>query len=179
MVGWLLPNRIIPYIISASMHGVSRLGITTIDHVLCIGRMVERQENHTFTYQWAREPLRYKVLLFCSSFKTALLRQNLTRNPILCKESDLWYAMVPLINFEVVEWHYPSWVMRQFEPHQYVPQSCNTCVALHDIDLHGPFAGIDWKWDTPPEFQCGMSDDKEWWRGHQSMDQCHTTPYMV
>lgn len=100
-------------------------------------------------------------------------------NPILCKESDLWYAMVPLINFEVVEWHYPSWVMRQFEPHQYVPQSCNTCVALHDIDLHGPFAGIDWKWDTPPEFQCGMSDDKEWWRGHQSMDQCHTTPYMV
>ena len=52
-------------------------------------------------------------------------------------------AEVPLICFDVVEWHLPSCVLRQFGRRQVIPAAPNTGVGLHSIDRRGR-AGIDW-----------------------------------
>lgn len=55
-------------------------------------------------------------------------------NPLLGQESDLRYAVVPLIHSKVVEWHRLDRVLRQFGLFQNVPQHFDTGVALHFID---------------------------------------------
>lgn len=49
MMGWTLHHHIIPYVISAGLYGVSRVGSINIDHALMTA-LVERwrQETHTF-----------------------------------------------------------------------------------------------------------------------------------
>lgn len=49
----------------------------------------------------------------------------------------------PLICFEVVEWHLPDRVCRQFGFRQDVPATPNTSHALHRIDMRGR-AHTDW-----------------------------------
>lgn len=50
--------------------------------------------------------------------------------------------MIPLINFEVVEWHRTDRVIRQFSLHQTVPY--DTSVALYGLDRRGRPTSTDW-----------------------------------
>ncbi|KAL7235321.1 hypothetical protein ACSBR1_018759 [Camellia fascicularis] len=52
-------------------------------------------------------------------------------------------ARVPLICFDVVEWHLPDRVLRQFGRVQSVPNWCDTKWQLHATDRRGR-VGIDW-----------------------------------
>ncbi|GFZ19793.1 hypothetical protein Acr_28g0004980 [Actinidia rufa] len=57
--------------------------------------------------------------------------------------SDIWVSRSPLVCFEVVEWHLPDRVCRQFGLRQVVPEAPNTSPALHGIDMRGR-ARTDW-----------------------------------
>lgn len=52
-------------------------------------------------------------------------------------------AEVPLICFDVVEWHLPSRVLRQFGRRQVIPTAHDTAVGLHSIDRRGR-PNTDW-----------------------------------
>ena len=47
----------------------------------------------------------------------------------------IWPARVPLICFNVVEWHLPDRVMRQFGFHQGVPENFDTSRELHRFEF--------------------------------------------
>lgn len=64
--------------------------------------------------------------------------------PNAIHESDLWRAVSPLIYFEVVEWHRPDRVLRQFALRQQIPQECDTSAALHRYDRRGRSVSTDW-----------------------------------
>ncbi|KAI5648959.1 hypothetical protein M9H77_34964 [Catharanthus roseus] len=51
--------------------------------------------------------------------------------------SNLWRAEVPLICYEIVEYHYPGHVMCQFARAQMVLDACDTLLDLHRIQLRG------------------------------------------
>lgn len=57
--------------------------------------------------------------------------------------AGVWMAEVPLICFEIVEWHLPQRVMRQFGMRQDIPRYRDTEVGLHGISRSGK-VGIDW-----------------------------------
>ncbi|GFZ15684.1 hypothetical protein Acr_25g0000930 [Actinidia rufa] len=57
--------------------------------------------------------------------------------------SDTWVSRSPLVCFEVIEWHLPDRVCRQFGLRQVVPEAPNTSPALHGIDMRGR-ARTDW-----------------------------------
>ncbi|GFZ05385.1 hypothetical protein Acr_17g0009570 [Actinidia rufa] len=64
--------------------------------------------------------------------------------PDYCRvANDIWVSRSPLVYFEVVEWHLPDRVCRQFGLRQVVPVAANTSPALHDIDMRGR-ARTDW-----------------------------------
>ena len=50
-------------------------------------------------------------------------------------EWQIWSTVVPLICFEVIEWHPADRVMRQFGFFQHVPVEPRTLVGSHNIDL--------------------------------------------
>ncbi|XP_056697051.1 serine/threonine-protein phosphatase 7 long form homolog [Spinacia oleracea] len=55
--------------------------------------------------------------------------------PEICRcDRDIWRSVVPLICFDIVEYHYPNRVMRQFGLEQSVPVACDTSVDLHNVD---------------------------------------------
>ncbi|GMP24516.1 hypothetical protein CsSME_00001759 [Camellia sinensis var. sinensis] len=56
---------------------------------------------------------------------------------------EIWMARVPLICFDVVEWHLPHRVLRQFGRVQSVPDRFDTEWQLHVTDRRGR-AGTDW-----------------------------------
>lgn len=56
---------------------------------------------------------------------------------------DIWTAVVPLINFDIVELHCPDRVMRQFAYEQNIPEAIDTSVQLHGIDRRGR-GGCNW-----------------------------------
>lgn len=64
--------------------------------------------------------------------------------PQALEESRVQRAVIPLINFEVVEWYQPGRVMRQFGLRQTVPMSCDTSVALHSLDRRRRLTSTNW-----------------------------------
>ncbi|GFY93798.1 hypothetical protein Acr_09g0002440 [Actinidia rufa] len=52
--------------------------------------------------------------------------------PDYCRfANDIWVSRSPLVGFEVVEWHLPDRVCKQFGLRQVVPEASNTSPALH------------------------------------------------
>uniref|UniRef100_A0A1J3EXQ7 Serine/threonine-protein phosphatase 7 long form-like protein n=1 Tax=Noccaea caerulescens TaxID=107243 RepID=A0A1J3EXQ7_NOCCA len=68
----------------------------------------------------------------------------LAKLPIICLSGqNIWRTVAPLICFDVVEWHRPDRVLRQFGLHQAVPSPCDNEKALHAIDKRGK-SEYDW-----------------------------------
>lgn len=58
--------------------------------------------------------------------------------PDMCTAGrDIWRAEVPLICFDMIEWHLPSRVMRQWGLLQEIPHEVDTEAALHEGDRRG------------------------------------------
>ena len=57
--------------------------------------------------------------------------------PVCLVGSLAWYAVVPLICFQVIEWHQPDRVFRQFGIKQPIPQSHSKPLNIHGITLKG------------------------------------------
>ncbi|XP_052189604.1 serine/threonine-protein phosphatase 7 long form homolog [Diospyros lotus] len=69
----------------------------------------------------------------------------LQRLPPSCLEGqEIWSAEVPLICFDLVEWHLPSRVMRQFGWVQDIPPTKSTETTLHNKDRRG-MRVTDWE----------------------------------
>lgn len=57
---------------------------------------------------------------------------DLARLPAICTvDAQYWTCEVPLINFDIVEFHLPSRVLRQFGWEQHIPPICDTDQRLH------------------------------------------------
>lgn len=64
--------------------------------------------------------------------------ERLALLPDIClKDQDVWQTIAPLICFDVIEWHRPDRVLRQYGLHQGIPVSCDTEAKLHAIDKRG------------------------------------------
>ncbi|KAL5159442.1 Protein MAIN-LIKE 1 [Glycine soja] len=57
--------------------------------------------------------------------------------PICIVGSVAWFAVVPLICFQVIEWHQPDRVLRQFGMQQPIPGSPSQSLNIHGITLKG------------------------------------------
>ncbi|KAH1210423.1 Serine/threonine-protein phosphatase 7 long form [Glycine max] len=57
--------------------------------------------------------------------------------PICIVGSVAWFAVVPLICFQVIEWHQPDRVLRQFGMQQPIPGSPSQPLNIHGITLKG------------------------------------------
>ena len=58
--------------------------------------------------------------------------------------TPLWRSRCPLINYAIVEFHHPEWVMRQFGMRQYIPPDILAHEqTLHDVDRMR-HSGEDW-----------------------------------
>ena len=58
--------------------------------------------------------------------------------PRFCTEGeDIWRAVVPLISFNIVEWHQPDRVMRQFGLQQPIPKEPKQEDKYHGTSLTG------------------------------------------
>ncbi|RVX06235.1 Serine/threonine-protein phosphatase 7 long form-like [Vitis vinifera] len=52
-------------------------------------------------------------------------------------DQEIWWMMSPLICFDIVEWHRPERVLRQFGLQQGIPPSCSIELDLHSVDRQG------------------------------------------
>ncbi|KAL5158850.1 Serine/threonine-protein phosphatase 7 long form [Glycine soja] len=57
--------------------------------------------------------------------------------PVCLVGSLAWYVVVPLICFQVIQWHQPDRVLRQFGMQQSVPESPSQPLNIHGITLKG------------------------------------------
>ena len=58
--------------------------------------------------------------------------------PYIClADQEIWRTMSPLICFEIVEWHRPERVLRQFGMQQEIPRACSYEQQLHAVDARG------------------------------------------
>lgn len=58
--------------------------------------------------------------------------------PEYCRQGRLvWMTRAPLICYDIVEWHLPDRVQRQFGLLQTIPEPCNTSDELHHLDRRG------------------------------------------
>lgn len=62
----------------------------------------------------------------------------------LLRDPHVWRTVAPLICFDIVEWHHPERVLRQFGLCQEIPVPCDTETKLHIIDRRGKHH-YDWK----------------------------------
>lgn len=93
--------------------------------------------------------------------------------------SAIWRATVPLICFDVVEWHFPDRVLRQFGMAQLVPPPCDTERRLHTIDRRGR-AGMDWSLEHATHVHRWIARYEYIVAGHpSSAPMSYTDPYMV
>nr|XP_048334933.1 serine/threonine-protein phosphatase 7 long form homolog isoform X2 [Ziziphus jujuba var. spinosa] len=64
--------------------------------------------------------------------------ERLASLPDICiRDQHVWQTIAPLVCFDIVEWHQPDRVLRQFGLHQAIPVHCDTEVKLHAIDRRG------------------------------------------
>ncbi|RVX07230.1 Serine/threonine-protein phosphatase 7 long form-like [Vitis vinifera] len=59
-------------------------------------------------------------------------------------DQEIWRTMSPLICFDIVEWHRPERVLRQFGLQQGIPLSCSIEQHLHSVDRRGRHK-YDWE----------------------------------
>ena len=52
-------------------------------------------------------------------------------------DQEIWQTMSPLICFDIVEWHRPEQVLRQFGLQQGIRPSCSIELDLHSMDRRG------------------------------------------
>ena len=52
-------------------------------------------------------------------------------------DQEIWRTMSPLICFDIVEWHRPKRVLRQFGLQQGILPSCSIEQHLHSVDRRG------------------------------------------
>ncbi|RVW84511.1 Serine/threonine-protein phosphatase 7 long form-like [Vitis vinifera] len=52
-------------------------------------------------------------------------------------DQEIWRTMSPLICFDIVQWHRPERVLRQFGLQQGIPPSCSIELDLHSVDRRG------------------------------------------
>ena len=52
-------------------------------------------------------------------------------------DQEIWRTMSPLICFDIVKWHRPERVLRQFGLQQGIPPSCSIELDLHFVDRRG------------------------------------------
>ena len=58
--------------------------------------------------------------------------------PYIClANQEIWRTMSPLICSEIVEWHRPGRVLRQFGLHREIPPACSYEQQLHRMDARG------------------------------------------
>ncbi|KAK9755336.1 hypothetical protein RND81_01G018600 [Saponaria officinalis] len=91
--------------------------------------------------KWLRVHIRYRdhaagLVIYRHAFDT-MTDAMVTWQPYTTDDMDEWIVIAPLICFEMVEWHFPHKVVRQFGWHPTVPPLCNTCTDLHSIDRRG------------------------------------------
>ena len=87
----------------------------------------------------------------------------LAQLPAYCTEGrDMWMAICPLINWEMVELHLPVRTLRQFGLHQIIPQTTDTDANMHKVTRLNSCGGTDWTqkhqayiilWDNRGEFR--------------------------
>lgn len=69
---------------------------------------------------------------------------SLAALPELCvADQHIWHTRSPLICFDIVEWHFPDRVFRQFGMTQHIPRPCDTIAKLHKTDKRGK-PNVDW-----------------------------------
>ncbi|KAJ0030831.1 hypothetical protein Pint_14549 [Pistacia integerrima] len=56
---------------------------------------------------------------------------------VCVRDQHVWRTIAPLICFDIVEWHCPDRVLRQFGLKQGIPVQCDTEVKIHAIDRRG------------------------------------------
>ena len=55
--------------------------------------------------------------------------------PTICQaDEEIWRTMSPLICFDIIEWHRPERVLRQFRMQQGIPLLCLIDMELHLVD---------------------------------------------
>ena len=58
--------------------------------------------------------------------------------PAICQaDEEIWRTMSPLICFDIIEWHRPERVLRQFHMQQGIPPPCLIDMELHLVDRRG------------------------------------------
>ncbi|RVX23743.1 Serine/threonine-protein phosphatase 7 long form-like [Vitis vinifera] len=58
--------------------------------------------------------------------------------PAICQaDEEIWRTMSPLICFDIIEWHRPERVLRQFRMQQGIPPPCLIDMELHLVDRRG------------------------------------------
>ncbi|KAH1253371.1 Serine/threonine-protein phosphatase 7 long form [Glycine max] len=107
--------------------------------------------------------------------------------PICVVGSVVWFAVVPLICFHVVEWHQPDRVLRQYGLQQPIPRCPSQPQNLHGITLKGKqdenwfhlLAPIISQWNDAAQFRVDVyprqegllgfnSDYMVWYRRHHT-----------
>ncbi|KAJ0030829.1 hypothetical protein Pint_14543 [Pistacia integerrima] len=56
---------------------------------------------------------------------------------VCVRDQHVWRTTAPLICFDIVEWHRPDRVLRQFGLQQRIPVQCDSEVKIHAIDRRG------------------------------------------
>ncbi|CAN0899468.1 Serine/threonine-protein phosphatase 7 long form homolog [Linum grandiflorum] len=67
-----------------------------------------------------------------------------TVSDICLRDQHVWRMVAPLICFDIIEWHHPERVLRQFGIRQGIPELCDTDARLHSIDRRGKHTH-DWE----------------------------------
>ena len=61
----------------------------------------------------------------------------------LIEESESWFAVIPLINFSIIEFQFADRVLRQFGIHQHIPNIPCQHYFLHEFGRRG-YVDTNW-----------------------------------